>query len=126
MKFTIRDVLWLTVVVGLASGWWAEHYRKLGETFSPGVALGPPTDQEVIRVWEVQNGSRAATKVLLEYDNGTVIIAKEKLASYTDKPFAGYQVEHAHYRCQIECPRMNLSDTVFVDRSHRRPTDNGP
>jgi hypothetical protein len=24
-RFTIRDVLWLTVVVGLAVGWWLEH-----------------------------------------------------------------------------------------------------
>ena len=24
-RFTIRDVLWLTVVVGLAVAWWVEH-----------------------------------------------------------------------------------------------------
>jgi hypothetical protein len=24
-RFSIRDVLWLTVVVGLAVGWWVEH-----------------------------------------------------------------------------------------------------
>jgi hypothetical protein len=24
-RFTIRDVLWLTVVVALAVGWWIEH-----------------------------------------------------------------------------------------------------
>jgi hypothetical protein len=24
-RFTIRDVLWLMVVVGLACGWWVEH-----------------------------------------------------------------------------------------------------
>ena len=28
-RFTIRDVLWLTVVVALAVGWWLEHrYQK--------------------------------------------------------------------------------------------------
>jgi hypothetical protein len=26
-RFTIRDVLWLMVVVGLALGWWNEHRR---------------------------------------------------------------------------------------------------
>jgi hypothetical protein len=26
-RFTIRDVLWLTVVVALALGWWNEHQR---------------------------------------------------------------------------------------------------
>ena len=30
MRFSIRDVLWLTVVVGLAVGWWLDHdfYRR--------------------------------------------------------------------------------------------------
>lgn len=26
-RFTIRDVLWLMVVVGLGCGWWIEHRR---------------------------------------------------------------------------------------------------
>jgi hypothetical protein len=26
-RFTIRDVLWLTVVVALAAGWWLDHRR---------------------------------------------------------------------------------------------------
>jgi hypothetical protein len=26
-RFTIRDVLWLTVVAALAVGWWVEHRR---------------------------------------------------------------------------------------------------
>ena len=26
-RFTIRDVLWLTVVVALAIGWWADNHR---------------------------------------------------------------------------------------------------
>jgi hypothetical protein len=26
-RFTIRDVLWLTVVVGLAVGWWMDHWQ---------------------------------------------------------------------------------------------------
>jgi len=29
-RFTIRDVLWAMVVVGLSLGWWAEH-RRAGE-----------------------------------------------------------------------------------------------
>ena len=28
MKFTIRDLLWLTVVVGMGLGWWL-HYRAV-------------------------------------------------------------------------------------------------
>jgi hypothetical protein len=29
-RFTIRDVLWLTVVVGLSVGWWLDHRRLMG------------------------------------------------------------------------------------------------
>jgi len=27
-RFTIRDMLWLTVVVGMALAWWTEHQRQ--------------------------------------------------------------------------------------------------
>jgi hypothetical protein len=30
MRFTIRDVLWLTVVVALAAGWWIDRQRTAG------------------------------------------------------------------------------------------------
>jgi hypothetical protein len=32
-QFTIRDVLWLTLVVGLSVGWWFDH-RALGKRVS--------------------------------------------------------------------------------------------
>jgi type II secretory pathway component GspD/PulD (secretin) len=28
LRFTIRDLLWLTLVVALAVGWWADHRRE--------------------------------------------------------------------------------------------------
>jgi hypothetical protein len=28
-RFTIRDVLWLTVVVALAVGWWIDHREQV-------------------------------------------------------------------------------------------------
>jgi hypothetical protein len=31
MRFTIRDLIWLVVVVGLAVGWWLDHQQ-----FTPG------------------------------------------------------------------------------------------
>lgn len=45
MKFTIRDLLWLTVVVALGVGWWVEHRHmairegnakaRIGRIFKP-------------------------------------------------------------------------------------------
>jgi hypothetical protein len=29
LRFTIRDLLWLTVVVALAVGWWLDHSRLI-------------------------------------------------------------------------------------------------
>lgn len=29
-RFSIRDVLWLTVVVALAVGWWLDHFYQIG------------------------------------------------------------------------------------------------
>jgi hypothetical protein len=31
-RFSIRDVLWLTVVVALAVGWWIEHRRHVASS----------------------------------------------------------------------------------------------
>jgi hypothetical protein len=33
MKFTIRDLLWLTLVVALATGWWL-HHRAWAQKYS--------------------------------------------------------------------------------------------
>jgi len=39
-RFTIRDVLWLTLVVGLSLGWWIEHRRAdKSENISFGACL---------------------------------------------------------------------------------------
>ena len=32
-RFTIRDVLWLTVVVAVGVGWWIDHSRHQGMTW---------------------------------------------------------------------------------------------
>jgi hypothetical protein len=38
MRFTIRDVLWLTVVIGMALAWWL-HYREYSIWEERGVSL---------------------------------------------------------------------------------------
>lgn len=32
-RFSIRDMLWLTVVVGMAVGWWLDRVPKTAEVF---------------------------------------------------------------------------------------------
>jgi hypothetical protein len=32
MRFTIRDLLWLTVIAGLCVGWWADHRAMARES----------------------------------------------------------------------------------------------
>jgi hypothetical protein len=44
LRFTIRDVLLLTVIVALAVGWRLDHQR-LAEQLRPAVAIGPPSDE---------------------------------------------------------------------------------
>jgi hypothetical protein len=48
MRFTIRDLLWLTVVVGLGVAWWVDRSRLAREverlhshtlTLEPGISL---------------------------------------------------------------------------------------
>ena len=33
LRFTIRDLLWLTLVVGLIVGWWVDHSRQPRDEF---------------------------------------------------------------------------------------------
>ena len=39
LRFTIRDLLWLTVVVALATGWWLDHRRLAVEPFKDDLQL---------------------------------------------------------------------------------------
>ena len=48
-RFTIRDVLWLTVVVAMAAGWFV-HVRNTRETYSK-------RDRELRDKWDAQIGA---------------------------------------------------------------------
>jgi len=49
LRFTIRDLLWLTLVVALATGWWLDHRRSTSpiEPFSGQLSLILGGGQEV-------------------------------------------------------------------------------
>jgi hypothetical protein len=44
MRFTIRDMLWLTVVVALGVGWWVDRCRMTGPRFSFYIKSGTAAD----------------------------------------------------------------------------------
>jgi len=48
LRFTIRDLLWLTLVVALAVGWWLGHRRWVADPnlviFKPLTAPGESSD----------------------------------------------------------------------------------
>jgi len=46
-RFTIRDLLWLTLVVALATGWWLDHKGRWSDI--PRLRIGM-TEQEAMRV----------------------------------------------------------------------------
>ena len=41
MRFTIRDLLWLTVVVALGVAWWVDHQRQAAELDKLNKSFGP-------------------------------------------------------------------------------------
>jgi hypothetical protein len=65
-KFTLRDLLWLMVVVGLALGWWLDHRALREEIFNLHVQTvmnfpGPEPKPEVrIQLLEERNAELEA------------------------------------------------------------------
>jgi hypothetical protein len=45
-RFTIRDLLWLTVVVAFAVGWWLDHRRLTADPFPNNLSLIIGSGQE--------------------------------------------------------------------------------
>jgi hypothetical protein len=58
-RFTIRDVLWLTVVVGLAVGWWAEfRARRVADARYDGARQSMQQTAELLRVSIVEKDGK--------------------------------------------------------------------
>jgi len=55
LRFTIRDLLWLTLVVGLAVGWWVDHSHPRFSTATyqrgPGGPFPVVRDRETGEQW---------------------------------------------------------------------------
>ncbi|MFN0017357.1 MAG: hypothetical protein ACKVP0_03795 [Pirellulaceae bacterium] len=68
MKFTIRDLFFITVIVAVATAWWLDH-RRLSAELAPSVAFGL-----------TPNGTPVPT-LDLEFRQGSFSSATEKAAS---------------------------------------------
>jgi hypothetical protein len=56
MRFTIRDLLWLTVVVALGLGWWVDRQYLISQLRPWGVS--PPAPEAIDRIVEAEVDKR--------------------------------------------------------------------
>ena len=67
-RFTIRDVLWLTVVVALGASWWLDRRELLRDVRAA---------WEMIRAVQQDQNDRAAREVMARYVEGLDKASKE-------------------------------------------------
>jgi hypothetical protein len=80
-RFTIRDVLWLTVVVGLALGWWNQSVKHRAELLSRDLVIDDISSSGVWhdnkgRILQVHNDARGHLQVVPYAKDGRVAGAK--------------------------------------------------
>ena len=90
MRFTIRDLLWLTVVVALGLGWWVHQRRLRGELEQSQSRLSEQTMRTISKQQTVENLTRAIElsggKVSLgEGGGGSVTLPPDGLAPPTNR-----------------------------------------
>ena len=110
-RFTIRELLLVTVVVGMGVGWWLDRHPIVR-----GVPV--PSDDDVIQAWKL-TGSTAP--VLAEKKANTLRITKDKIADYSDQPINGVATWHNRYKCTIDCQQAGVEEVVYVDKTGFRP-----
>ncbi len=82
MKFSIRDVVWLTVVVGIALGWWSWSLTI------------PPADEQVAGTIVVAGTPLATGRVYFHSANGQFVGAQVTNGQYSLKniPIGVYDI----------------------------------
>jgi hypothetical protein len=63
LRFTIRDLLWLTLVVALAVGWWIDHRQLASDAAAAKTPLRELIDRmnaENVRIERMVNEKRKA------------------------------------------------------------------
>ena len=107
MRFSLRDLLWLMVVVALVVAWWLDHKRLMREA----------TALEVRRVPLVWNSCTVADlrqdhdgrRILVVSSNASISSSAVVLCSYFDTPDFRSMVS----RLSIKCSTTPPSDELF-------------
>jgi hypothetical protein len=92
MRFTIRDVLWLTVVVGLGVGWWVDNARiekAVSKLESDRHDLQEEFQDKMTILDEAQRNSGESPRLIqpasiiykFTYPNGKIYIGKDRTGS---------------------------------------------
>ena len=144
-RFTVREVMLVTIVVALVLGWCIDRQTHLATRVSTYLQpkryaaeedLDPPTDDEVLQAWQKANSVQGGLPFLHETDRKNVRIEKEKISDYVDPvrvvPLIGSaQVHHVHYKCTIyrtEVTKVgwlvphtltdeDSKDVIYIDRN---------
>src|SRR5262245_11879084 len=101
MRFTIRDMLWLMVIVGLCVALWVERQQRYDMIPSQFPML---TDSQIIEAWRRESGGNTGAELIAAWKRGNVSIEKRRIAEYDVKGRAPGQfsrVHHTNYRCVI-------------------------
>ena len=83
LRFTIRDVLWLMVVVGMGVGWWLGRERLAAKVSA--LETGKERAELLARYWDVQNQEvmraikESGQEVVWRANGGTRLEKSEKL-----------------------------------------------
>ena len=105
-RFSIRDLFWLVLLVGVSCAWWLDRRSMDG-------VIQPPTDDEVIAEWE---RTSSTAPVLAERRANTLRITKYLVAEYFDRPRNGKALWHNHYKCTLYCEQARVEEVVGVDK----------
>jgi uncharacterized protein HemX len=84
-RFSIRDLLWLTVVVGMGLGWWIDHHRQTTLTaeataFAESLLPREPTIGYLQR--QIQQVQRIRNEAISRNDLATIATCDKSIAQY--------------------------------------------
>ena len=93
LRFTIRDVLWLTLVVGLAVGWWVDRGKRIEQQAETALQL----KQATLQLRQSLNQQALLRSIVIELagamrdDGWMVSITPNGAGGYTLSPMQNWE-----------------------------------